>query len=140
MTSKHDAASGPFQNIMQTCCGNLDAAARGYEPMMKGLAQANLELIGFWNRRAQAILETQSRYCQCKTPQDVFAENVRFFQTAASQYQDSARKLMKLWAQSLPEMPVTMPGRERIERDYFSFFDHDKDHHRREHANGRKAA
>jgi hypothetical protein len=125
---------------MQACCGSLDTATRGFEPVAKSVAQANLELIGFWNRRAQAWLEMPSRYSQCRTPQDVFAENIRFMQTALAQYQDSSRKLMKFWAQAVPDIPLPSPAKSKVERDYFSIPEHHDEAHRRESGNGRRAA
>ena len=103
---KSDIMTGPCQNIMQAMVGGLDATALSYEPVAKGIAQVNLEAAGLANRRAQAYLEMPSRLAQCRTPQDLMAEQVRFWQTAMTQYQESTRKIVALWTQAVPDLPM----------------------------------
>lgn len=112
--------SGPCQHMMQAWFGGFDKAAQSWDPVAKGMAQASLEVIGFWNRRAQAYLDVPSRLQQCRSPQDFAAEQMRFCQTAFTQYQDSSRKLMMIWANSVPDLPFAEAKRSRPERDYIT--------------------
>jgi hypothetical protein len=113
---------GPFQNMIETYFAGLDNSARNLEPFYKGVARWQLEAIGLASRRAQAYLEIPSRLAQCRTPQDVFAEQSRFWHNAFEQYSDSSRRLAAAWAQ-MTTMP--MPGPSRTsgarERDYITF-------------------
>lgn len=112
--------TGPCQYMMQTYAGGFDKAYQAWDPVMKSMAQVQLEIIGFWNRRAQAYLDLPSRLQQSRGPQDLVAEQMRFWQTAFTQYQDSSRKLMKLYASAVPELPFSEPKRTRTQRDYIS--------------------
>lgn len=112
--------AGPCQHLMQACAGGFDKVYQAWDPVLKGAAQAQLEVVGFWNRRAQAYLDIPSRLQQVRGPQDLLAEQMRFWQTAFTQYQDSSRKLMKLYAAAVPELPFSEPKRTRTQRDYIS--------------------
>ncbi len=116
-----DAFGGPFQNVMNTYFGGFDAAAQGLEPAIKNVARANLEVLGFWNRRAQAWMEIPALMSRCRTPQDVMGMQTQFWQTAAAQYQDSSRKVMTLYAQAMPSMPFAGGKPRQPERDYITF-------------------
>ncbi|MEW5963144.1 MAG: phasin family protein [Pseudomonadota bacterium] len=113
---------GPFQNMIETYFAGLDTSARNLEPFYKGVARWQLEAIGLASRRAQAYLEIPSRLAQCRTPQDVLAEQSRFWQNAFEQYSESSRRLAAAWAQ-MASMPA--PGANRAksprERDYITF-------------------
>ncbi len=112
--------TGPCQHLMQAYAGGFDKASQCWDPVAKSLAQANLEVIGFWNRRAQAYLDIPTRLQQCRAPQDLVAEQMRFWQTAFTQYQDSSRKMMKLYAAAVPELPFAEPKRTKPVRDYIA--------------------
>jgi hypothetical protein len=84
---------GPFGNLSQTYCNSLDHLAKGFEPTLKNVGRWNLELTGLATRRAQAWLEIPTRASQCKTPQDLVKEQLRFWQTAAQDYTEGARRL-----------------------------------------------
>jgi hypothetical protein len=88
-----DPSSGPLGNLSQAYFGCLDAVVQGYEPALRGVGRWNLELMGLLSRRARAWLEIPSRISQCKTPQDLINEQMRFWQTAAHQYADGSRRL-----------------------------------------------
>lgn len=112
---------GPFQNAMQAYCSGLDTATRGFDPMLKSVVQANLEVFGLCSRRAQAYLEFPSRLGECHNPPELLAAQVRFWQTAFSQYQDSSRKVARVWMQALPELHKSMSkSGGKPERDYIT--------------------
>ncbi len=112
----------PFQNIAQSYFGGMDTMAQSYEPYFKGLARWQLEAMGLMSRRAQAYLEISSRLSKCRTPQDVFAEQTRFWQTAFQQYSESSRRMMAA-ANQMMVLPPTMVQataghKPKRERDY----------------------
>jgi hypothetical protein len=88
-----DPKAGPFSNLSHAYCAHLDAVAKGFEPMMHGVARWNLEVLGLVTRRTRAWSEVASRFSQCRTPQDVVREQLQFWQTAARDYTESTQKL-----------------------------------------------
>ena len=111
----------PFQNMFQTYFGGLDNAAQSFEPMVKGMARWQLESMGLMSRRAQAYLEIPSRLSKCRTPQDLFNEQTRFFQTAMQQYTESSRKLTAALSQMASVPPVFAQGTQaKVKRDYIT--------------------
>ncbi|MBX9591127.1 MAG: hypothetical protein K2X43_17715 [Hyphomonadaceae bacterium] len=92
-SERSDPKAGPFVNLSQTYCNNLDILAKGYEPMLKGVGRWNLEVMGLMTRRARAWLEVPMRVGQCKTPQDLVGEQLKFWQTAVFDYSEGARRL-----------------------------------------------
>ena len=112
-----DPKAGPLGNLSQTYFGNLDMMVKGYEPALKGVGRLNLELVGLMARRAQAWLEVPTRLSQCKTPADVFGEQVRFWQAAASDYAEGSHRLAAAWS-ACAMMPKTNGA---LPRDYITF-------------------
>jgi len=115
---------GPWAGMFQSVVGNLDSAALGSEPMVKGLARVNLEAFALANRRAQAYLEIPSRLARCRTPQDLAGEQMRFWQTAYTQYGESSRKLISIWSSMMPGMSAfaaTYKNGVAKERDFITF-------------------
>jgi hypothetical protein len=111
--------SGPFSNISQACFGSLDVMARRFEPVALGAARCNLELFGLMTRRARAWLEIPTRLGQCRTPQDLAGEQLRFWRTAVEDYTDVSRRLtVALFAPSGFDA-----GRKAAGRDYLAFPD-----------------
>lgn len=88
-----DPKAGPLGNLSQAYFGTLDKVMKGYEPALKGAGRWNLELVGLMTRRSREWLELPTRLTQCKTPIDVMNAQVRFWQTAASQYADASHRL-----------------------------------------------
>ncbi len=88
--------SPPLQNFYQMYFGGLGSLSQTYEPATKNLARGQLEFMGLMNRRAQAILEISSRLGQCRTPQDLVNEQLRYWRTAYEQYSETAGRMMEL--------------------------------------------
>src|SRR2546421_7591385 len=109
--------AGPLGNLSQTYFGSLDMMAKGFEPALKGVGRWNLELIGLLTRRSQAWLEMPARLGQCRTPVDVFNEQMRFWQTAAADYADGSHRLSAAWGACavMPKLNGTQP------HDYMTF-------------------
>jgi hypothetical protein len=88
-----DPVAGPFGNLSQAYTNGLDHLAKGYEPALKNAGRFNLELMGFITRRTQAWLDIPTRASQCRTPQDLVREQQQFWQAAAQDYAEGARRL-----------------------------------------------
>ena len=136
--SNTEVFTGPCQHLMQAYAGGFDKASQCWDPVVKSLSQANLEVSRYWNRRAQAYLDIPARLQQCRSPQDLVAEQMRFWQTAFTQYQDSSRKMMKLYAAAVPEMPFGEPKRSKPARDYITMPETESPTHKDD--GGRRAA
>ena len=92
-SERSDPKAGPFGNLSQAYSHGLDAMAKGYEPALKGIGRWNLELMGLMTRRTQAWLDIPARISQCKAPQDLVKEQLRFWQTATQDYAEGAQRI-----------------------------------------------
>lgn len=112
-----DPKAGPLGNLSQPYFVNLDMMVKGCEPAVKGAGRWNLELVGLTAKRAQAWLEIPARLARCKTPADLFGEQVRFWQAAASDYAEGCHRLLAVWGAhtALPKANGAQP------RDYITF-------------------
>jgi hypothetical protein len=112
-----DSKTGPLGNLSQAYFGNLDMMVKGCEPAFKGTGRWNLEVAGLAAKRAQAWFEIPSRLARCKTPADIFGEQARFWQAAASDYAEGWHRLLAVWGASsvLPKLNSVQP------RDYITF-------------------
>lgn len=115
---------GSFENPFQLYFSALENTAQSFGPM-KGVARAQIEMMGLMSRRAQAYLEIPSRLSRCRSPQDLMNEQMRFWQTAFQQYSESSHKVMEAWGQAFASMPsaTTFASQPRRQRDYISFPD-----------------
>lgn len=93
MGERQDPNTGPFVNLSQAYCSSLDLLARNSEPLVKNVGRANLEVLGLITRRTRAWLDLPTRVSKCRTPQDFLQEQARFWQTAAADYGESAKRL-----------------------------------------------
>jgi hypothetical protein len=117
---------GTVSNPMQLYFEGLDKMAQGMSPL-KGMARAQIEMMGLMSRRAQAYLEIPSRLSRCRSPQDLVNEQMRFWQTAAQQYSESSYRIMESYRQGWTAATTTAvsatPFRDPAarKRDYISF-------------------
>jgi len=117
--------AGPFTNLSQAYVGSLDVLARRFEPLAVGAGRYNLELFGLMTRRARAWLEVPSRLGQCRTPQDLANEQLRFWRAAVQDYADGTKRL------SLAFSGLAAPGADGVwggkavtpPRDHLAFSD-----------------
>lgn len=111
-----DSKAGPLGNLSQAYFGGIDKMVKGCEPALMGAGRWNLELVGLMSRRSQAWLEIPTRLARCKTPVDVYSEQVRFWQSAAADYADGWRRLAAAWGAC-----AAMPGLNGAQaRDYMT--------------------
>lgn len=114
------SSAGPYFAPLQAYFGHLDTLAQSMSPM-KGMARAQLEMMGFVSRRTQAYLEFPSRMQQCRTPQDLLNEQARFWQTAFEQYAEAGRRMTEAWAQAGLASGYGQQSVKTTERDYITF-------------------
>jgi hypothetical protein len=139
MDYKVDPSGGPVQNIFQTFCSGLDAAGQSFEPMVKATTRSNCEMLALMSRRAQAYMELPARLSQCKTPQDLATENVRFWQTMAKEYAESWQRMMSAWTAVARE--AGQRGNGKPDRDYITFPEPEEaNQEQRSRGNERRAA
>lgn len=121
MDYKPDPSGGPVQAMLNAAYGGL-ASGRNFEPWLKAAARGNLEAFTLMSRRAQAYMELPMRLSQCRTPQDFANEQMRFWQTMASQYADSSRRIAGAWL-DVAQTAGRRSGRNggEKERDYITF-------------------
>src|SRR5262245_21638452 len=110
-TERIDSKAGPLGNLY---FGGLDLMVRGCEPALKGVGRWNLELVGLAARRSQAWLEVPNRLLKCKTPIDLVNEQIRFWQSAVSDYAEGSRRLGAAWGAcaAMPKLNGTQQPRD----------------------------
>jgi len=88
----------------------LETMSAGFGPM-KALTVHQMELVKLASRRAQAYLGVPQRIARCRTQHDLISEQVRFWQTAMTQYQESAMRIFEVWSDLYGSLPnVGAPG------------------------------
>jgi hypothetical protein len=87
----------------------LDGMSAGFGPM-KVLTVQQMELLTLMSRRAQAYLGIPQRLSRCRTHSDLVNEQMRFWQTATSQYQDSTSRIANAWSELFQTLPQAGRG------------------------------
>lgn len=122
-SERGDPNAGPFCNLSQAYFSGLDMAAKGFEPTLRSAGRWNLELMSLATRRAQAWMEIPTRLSQCKTPQDLAKEQMRFWQVATHDYAEGVRRLtVAFGALAVPGFNGAWGGKAVAPaRDYITF-------------------
>ena len=63
------------------------------EPLVRKATRINLEVTGFAGNRARAYAEIPATLARCRSPQDVFAAQMQFWQAASREYLETARRI-----------------------------------------------
>lgn len=113
----------PIHSLFHMYFGGLEAFGQAYDPYLKGIARAQLELTGLASRRAQAYLEIPGRLSQCRTPNDLFDEQMRFWRTAFEEYAHSVGRMTEAMTSfAMPTFGFGLPADEaETARDYITF-------------------
>lgn len=111
---------GPSVGAFQVFFGGLENLPSALGPM-KAAARWQLEAAGFMSRRAQACLEIPTRLGQCRTPQDLVNEQMRFWRIACEQYVESAQRMTQIWSSVAFFQLGGTEQPSRRERDYITF-------------------
>ena len=101
MTSCHDDPEGPFTNLSQVYSRRLDTLWKNCDPALMNL---NCEYVRLVNRRTKAWLEIPASLSRCKTPLDVFNEQLKFWQQMGQDYAEGTRQVATALT-SLPSVP-----------------------------------
>jgi hypothetical protein len=94
------------------------AFAKGVEPAFKAVARTNLELMTLASKRAQAMVSLPTRMAACRTPHDVFNEQVRFWQGAFAQYAESTRNIASAWSMFNPAAQIVASQMDAWQRQH----------------------
>src|SRR5690606_36915851 len=97
MDYKSDPSGGPIQAMLDTAFGGVTAAVRSFEPWFRAAARSNLEAYSLMVGRTLAYLVLRMRMSQCRSPQELAGEEMRFWQERLRQYAESAQKVMGAW-------------------------------------------
>ena len=82
--------NGPLNRLVSS----TDQAARVVAPLIKCAMCTNLELVSLTGRRARAYLDLPNVLAQCHGPQDLFAAQARFWQTALRDYTECTQRIV----------------------------------------------
>ena len=111
----------PIHSFLQMYFGGLEAFGQAYDPMLKGIARAQLEMTSLLSRRAQAYMEIPARLGQCRGPHDLLNEQMRFWRIAMEDYADSTGRITSaLSSFAFPTLSLDDEGAESA-HDYIRF-------------------
>jgi hypothetical protein len=103
---------------------STEQATKSMAPMMTSAARANMELVSLAGRRTQAYLDLPNTFAQCRGPQDLFAVQAQFCQTALEDYTTCSRRIVAALSAHNAVTPASENvGAERRERDTLTFPD-----------------
>jgi hypothetical protein len=107
LTRAADEAAGATQRSMDRFEHALgmfweEAGRETYGPIMRNVARANLELIGWMGRRARAAAEMPRQLVRCETPQDLLSEQGRFLQEMMRDFTGTTTRLLSMWTGDMP--------------------------------------
>ncbi|HEX9882048.1 MAG TPA: phasin family protein [Hyphomicrobium sp.] len=113
----------PVHSFFNMYFSGLEAIGQTYDPFTKSIARAQLEFMGLMSRRAQAYMEIPSRLTQCRTPQDLASEQMRFWRTAYEEYAESMGRMTEAMASlATPAFSFGHYGEDaRSAHDYITF-------------------
>lgn len=87
----------------------LESMSAGFGPM-KALTVQQMELLTLMSRRAQAYLGIPQRLSRCRTHNDLMNEQMRFWETAQTQYQDATTRVVNAWSELFATLPHGATG------------------------------
>lgn len=90
------------RQLAQTQQAMSEQMGRMSEAWLKAAARAGNEATGLMGRRARAYAEIPGRLGLCKSPMDLQAEQVRFWQTCAQDYAQATRSIVEAWSSVMP--------------------------------------
>lgn len=121
-SNSHANGKSPAHSAFQMYFGGLEAIGQAYDPFLKGLARTQLEMLGFFNRRAQAYMQIPARAAQCRTPQDLMNVQAQFWRSAYEDYTESVGRVTNaLAAVGLPNFAALSEEALHNAHDYIAF-------------------
>ncbi|KWT66710.1 phasin family protein [Hyphomicrobium sulfonivorans] len=110
----------PTLSGFQMYFDGLDNVGRSYDSFVKGMARAQLEMMGFFNRRAQATMHFPTRLANCRSAQDVAGAQLQYWRSAMDDYVESATRAGRAFG-TVPGIVPAMAEAARTARDYITF-------------------
>lgn len=121
-SSSHANGKSPsINNPLQFYFGGLEALGQAYDPLFKGLARTQLEMLGFANRRAQAYMQLPQKAAQCRTPQDLMGMQAQFWRSAYEDYAESFGRVTRALASCAPNVAALSEEALNSAHDYIAF-------------------
>lgn len=109
--SKHtDSRTGPATNLSAVYCGQIDAAMKAAEPMLRAIGRTNLEWSRLATQRTRAWVSLPAQATRCKSPADLFSLQMQFWQTAAQNYMEGMQRMLSA-ASKLSPIPQEAEAR-----------------------------
>jgi hypothetical protein len=118
--NSHANGKSPAHTAYQMYFGGLEALGQAYDPFLKSIARTQLEMMGFFNRRAQAYMQIPARVAQCRTPQDLIATQTQFWRSAYEDYTESVGRVTNSLALAMPNL-ASLADEARNAHDYIAF-------------------
>jgi len=123
MTERHyERAGRPQTEVIERFLASTEQATKSMWPMVSSVARANMELVSLAGKRAQAYLDLPNVIAQCRGPQDLFAAQARFWQTAFEDYTSCNRRVVAALSAHNAVAPAAQDAVRR-ERDTITFPD-----------------
>jgi hypothetical protein len=92
--SNFERQARPQNGYFERLVTSTEHATKSVAPMVTGAARANMELASLAGRRAQAYLDIPNTLARCRGPQDLFASQAQFWQTAFEDYSACSRRIV----------------------------------------------
>jgi hypothetical protein len=121
--NSHANGKTPANSPFQFYFGGLETFGQAYDPFLKGIARTQLEMLGFFNRRAQAYMQIPARVAQCRTPQDLATAQAQFWRAAYEDYTQSMGRVTGALAACAPNLAAMVSEEVRNAHDYIAFPD-----------------
>jgi len=109
-------------SAFQMYFGGLEVLGQAYDPFLKGVARTQIEMLGFFNRRAQAYMQMPGRLAYCRTPQDLLTAQLQFWRSAYDDYVESASRVTHaLTSLGTPNVAALATEGAQAAHDYIAF-------------------
>ncbi len=110
-----------LEQLFKPSMGGMEAFMRAFEPFAKTAMLGNLELMRLMSRRGQAWLDAPKAFAACRTPQEIAAAQVRFWQTCAQDYTETSRRVAETWTTTIARAGAEVARDDAPPRDFITF-------------------
>lgn len=102
--AKHtESATGPWTNLSNAYCGQLDAALKASDPVLRAVSRMQFEWMHLGMQRGRAWASLPAELSRCKSPVDLASLQVRFVQSMGLNYAEASHRMWQaLLAVSVP--------------------------------------
>jgi hypothetical protein len=120
-SNKNAGVMAPLHTFYQVFFTTVDTTAQLYDPFVKSVARAQLEALGYFNRRTQAWMQLTQRAAHCHSPMDFANEQVRFWQSAHHDTADAARRMLETVMPIARQPSFQFDQEQKTARDFITF-------------------